>query len=123
MRALTLVGSLLLLMSAQAMAAPDDQPFPMRQAEADRKAAAAERFHQYLLRETLDPNQEQYDTRFVELDIDFAIGGDPLAATEPQFAATIVDNVVVVGAALQQLTIHVQALATGDDNRRTQTTR
>ena len=71
MRALGVLGSLFILMSVQATAAPDDQPFPMRQAEADRKAAAAERFEQALLHETLDPNQEQYDTRFVELDIDF----------------------------------------------------
>ena len=71
MRALTVLGTLFILISAQAAAAPDDHPFPMRQAEADRKAAAAGRFEQFLLREVLDPNQEQYDTRFVELDVDF----------------------------------------------------
>ena len=102
MRALTIFGALIILVTAQAVAAPDDHPFPMRQAEADRKAAAADRFEQFLLRETLDPNQEQYDTRFVELDLDF----DTTAQT---LVGSVTIRVTVVNGSISTLVLDLDA--------------
>ncbi len=102
MRALTIIGFLSILMSTQATAVPDDHPFPMRQAEADRKAAAADRFEQYLLREVLDPNQEQYDTRFVELDIDF----DTTAQT---LDGSVTISVTVISGSISTLVLDLDA--------------
>lgn len=106
MRALTVLGSLFILLSATATAAPvDDHPHPMRQAEADRKAAAVERLQWSLLRETLDPNQEQYDTRFVELDLDFNTIGQSLVGS-------VMIRATVVGSAISTLVLDLDAALT-----------
>ena len=60
-----------LFLSTPALATEvDDHPHPMRRAEAELKGRALQKAR-LMRRETLDPNQEAYDTRFIDLDIEF----------------------------------------------------
>lgn len=75
---------LLLLSIAPVASGFDDDPRAGRHPEAAFKAAATDRARRSAARESLDPNQELYDTRYLDIDL----GLDPVTET--------IDGVVIV---------------------------
>jgi hypothetical protein len=76
MRLSVTIALVLLLFGPDAARSWDDHPRP-HHAEAERKALAASRLQEAARRETLDPNQNRFDTGYIELDIAF----DPVGQT------------------------------------------
>lgn len=92
-------GYVLLTFALAGAAEPD--PFadldvfaPHRHAEALRKATAAQQWTQELARATTDPNQERWDVRFVDLDLDFDTVGESVAGTA-SFRVTVLEGPLV----------------------------
>jgi hypothetical protein len=85
----------------------DDDPYPLRHAEAELKALAAEGVPGFAARETLDPNQEQYDTRYLDLDIAF----DTIAQTVD---GAILIRVTVTGSPISTLVLDLDSALTVD---------
>lgn len=102
-----LVLCLLLLLSPALAAFEDDAPHPMRDAEARLKAARSQSFQEAALRETLDPNQEQYDTRYIDLDMTF----DTVTQTVD---GSIMIRVTVTGTPISTLVLDLDAALSVD---------
>ena len=85
----------------------DDDPYPVRHSEAELKAQALQMLPGAALREVLDPNQEQYDTRYLDLDMAF----DTVAGTVD---GTILIRVTVTGAPISTVVLDLDAALTVD---------
>ena len=97
----------LLLLTVPLTTGFDDDPYPERHSEARLKALGGLESGALARREVLDPNQEQYDTRYLDLDMSF----DTAAGTVD---GAILIRVTVTGAPISTVVLDLDEVLSVD---------